>query len=616
MSITAKVRKVMADKDVRSFLSYTFSHPSTYKNRYSKSDLPKYLKEYAFLDIKPEKGQGLQPLEIPKLAPSQSYVFSNMQWNIHLAGVDDDFDLEQMDWDRTYDDPEDVAALHRFIWLYRTVFENLAEDNCMECHEAIKKLIRSWMKWIANKSESEVHSEVWQTYSVSERISNWCLLLAATSRDVVLDEDIIASIINQLNYIQRHFEYFGEEFTGNHFCNDARALYIAGRLLQIDYYQELGRMIIEREFRRVVPDDVFLREGSVHYQFLYTKWFCECLWVTKSTGDTAFAAELEVFLHGLLKGCNYFLVSSKDGWHIPLVGDISPDYEPSWLIGVPWAAQAILDGTTSANPPLQKGFHTFWISGVPQSTTMRCALRGGTDWGKIQQGDFTVFAHVNHYMHPNNLTGHFHHDSGSVQVYVDGNPLLIDCGRQNYSLGHEALRGRNYTGHNVLILDEKNPEIDMRSFYTPDFLEWYVERSPELSESGNQMEMVTYGNRRAIYLEQHSRSVEVQSNVVNITDMLTGNGQHEAQLLFHIPKHYQVEKTGDKIRIQSSQFSCQLTIGWNDATITIYEPGQDETYGHCSKSYGDMDVCYTVVAKGMVDLPSIIHTQLTIINQK
>ena len=130
------------------------------------------------------------------------------------------------------------------------------------------------------------------------------------------------------------------------------------------------------------------------------------------------------------------------------------------------------------------------------------------------------------------------------------------------------------------------------------------------------MEMVTYGNRRAIYLEQHSRSVEVQSNGLYITDMLTGNGQHEAQLLFHIPKQYQVEKTRDKICIQSNQFSCQLTIDWNDATITLYEPGQDEMYGHCSKSYGDGDVCYTVVARGVVDLPSVIHTQLTISDPK
>ena len=38
-------------------------------------------------------------------------------------------------------------------------------------------------------------------------------------------------------------------------------------------------------------------------------------------------------------------------------------------------------------------------------------------------------------------------------------------------------------------------------------------------------------------------------NVVNITDMLTGNGEHEAQLLFHIPKQYRVEKIGGKICI-------------------------------------------------------------------
>lgn len=616
MGITAKLYKMIKDRDVRSFLFYTLRHPSSYRNRYEQSSLPKYMKNYAFKDIEPDNGCGLMPLAVPQLPEANLNPFEDSCWEIHLAGSDDRFDLRQMDWARIYEDPEDVAALHRFIWVYRTVFENLAENNRSKNNEAIKKLIRSWMGWIADKAEDEVHSEVWQTYSVSERISNWCMLLAATSDDMVMDEDIISSIVMQLNYIQHHFEYYGEEFTGNHFCNDARALYIAGSLLQINYFQELGREIIRREFRRVVPDDVFLREGSVHYQFLYTKWFCECLWVAKSTGDSAFAAELEVFLRGLLKGCSYFLVLSQNGWDMPLVGDISPDYEPSWLIGVPWAAQAILDGTTFANPPMQKGFHTFWISKAPQSATMRCALRGGSEWGKIQQDTFTVFSHVNHILYPNNLTGHFHHDSGSIQVYANGEPLLIDCGRQNYSLEQEALRGRNYTGHNVFVLDGNNPEMDMRSFYTTDFLNWYVNHAPELSESDHQIEMTIYGNRRITSLNSQRRIVDVHSDGVHITDEVRGNGKHEAELLFHIPKHYEVEIADHTLYIRSNQDDYELTTDWKDATMALYRPGQDDTYGHCAKSYGDLGTCYTLVIRGNVDYPCTINTRLSVVDRK
>ncbi|MBO6244132.1 MAG: hypothetical protein J6O41_06190, partial [Clostridia bacterium] len=91
---------------------------------------------------------------------------------IRLAGIDDKINLKNVEWEKCYLDPEDVASLHRFFWLYRIIWENKVVDN-PEINKKINEIIYSWIDVIEKKDKKDVHSDVWQTYSVVERLINW-----------------------------------------------------------------------------------------------------------------------------------------------------------------------------------------------------------------------------------------------------------------------------------------------------------------------------------------------------------------------------------------------------------------------------------------------------------
>lgn len=615
MSKINKVITLLKNRDVRSFVLYTLGHPGTVISRESASPLPSYLRETDLVNSSELKADEfcIKKLTFPEKSKDKvvDELFNNKNIKVRLAGIEEQIDIEHIEWLKEYADPEDVAAFHRFFWLYRLIWENVVSCNS-KINATIKEIVCSWIDTVESRNKNQVHSEVWQTYSVVERLVSWVMILGLTEEEHDKDKKIIASIIRQLDHIQNSFEYYGEEFTSNHFCNNGRGLYICGAVLGIEEYAKLGKRIITNMIEKIVPDNTFLREGSVHYQFLITKWMCDCLWIARECEDEDFERWLEPHVSGLAKGCRYFLIKGIDGWHIPLIGDISPDLLPDWIIGVPWVAEYLTLGRCGIDIPPQKGYHSF----AKRCEESNCCIQdeiitsgGSNDWQRIRSDSFSVFVHVNNSLFPNNLTGHFHHDSGSFVIYYNGLPLFIDCGRVNYEPDGAGIWMKGCSGHNLLFIDGCNPEPDMRSFYSKAFLGNYLGEAPNIEIEENKITASVFYGKRLKGIENHERIIEVKNDLIIIEDRIEGNGSHQGTLAFHIASGWNVTETGKGIQIDNDSY--HFLIKSDDCNLNISSgKKKDSFYGYFSDEYGKMKHCVSVVGNIEFKAPYNIITRI------
>lgn len=657
MQVIKKIGKLLYDRDARQFMKYSLRHPrdlAFFERPCSK--FPPYLKwgredaaAQASVEIKmlalpaPWAVAGNLPGSVEKKgdftgnslgtgrmhgcagnpAGFQELADAGQIWEIRLAGQRIHIDINDICWHRHFDDPEDTAALHRFIWLYEIVAGNITEGNRQLFYGYVKGAILSWIGEVGSLDREAAHPEVWQPYTVAERIACWSMLLALSSPEPVKDAGITESIVIQMEYLIKNLEYYGERFTGNHLGNDGRGLYIAGMLLGLPRYAHAGKKILLNEFGRVVVDGAFLREGSVHYQFLYTKWFADVYWIARSCYDSVFAKEIARRLEMLLSGCRYFLSRRKDGgWAIPYIGDISPDFTPQWLIGIPWAVQYLLHGDTFKGIPKGKGYHTLFLGDgegirkaghAPYRPCEESMLLCPSDWGHARCSGWEAYAHVNRSLYPNNLTGHFHHDSGGIVLSFEGIPLLIDCGRVNYSLEGKAFYQRSHAGHSLLALDGMDPELEMRSFYPERFLFGYAGAAPRIKCRGDRIKMQVHGGRRMQGICKITRTAVASHGRFVIEDAAWGKGKHMAEIFFHLPDGFTVCERDGEIALAGygHRFTIRPSLMPGKAgQRRRFHPRLESVQGICSDAYGKEGKCTTVIYKAAAKAPFRIRTEI------
>ena len=273
-------------------------------------------------------------LNINKNINNEDYNFKSC--NLVLCS-DNFFFSDELDWHKEFNDQELTFALHRWNWLL-TCFD---EEPLYLKREWGVNMIRSW---IANMKDSDSRFTL-HPYTVGERISNAFLFATLTNEKElkinytkILPKDIKCSINNMAIYLSNNLEYKGEGKTGNHVINNSRALLYASVLLDNNLFTELSFSIIKSSLPDLISDDGFLREGSSHYQFIFSRWVLEIIWLSKISNNKEIYNFTLPFAKSLIKQCEFFIIDkAKENLSIPLIGDISPDFPVNWLTTLPFS---------------------------------------------------------------------------------------------------------------------------------------------------------------------------------------------------------------------------------------------------------------------------------------
>ncbi len=345
--------------------------------------------------------------------------------------------------------------MHRFTWLLRWLAQAPSGADFCEADGAI-------LDWIEHVAPAE-NPLAWNAYSVSERVVNWLLYLCATRKHRRVDSQLAgtigASLCGHLTYIMEHMEYYGESYN-NHILNNARALYLGGRMLHLQQAADLARVLFRECVPRLIDNEGCLLEGSSHYQLLLTRTMIETLWAARVSEDTAFAGWLEDIATSMTSSCLYLgsgLDSLEDTF--PRIGDVSPDYPVSWFY-----------------PDSEYGRDTvswrrLWDDSTTESLLKKQAGRTKvsgtlTEWRWISTPGAAFRALVHTPQSGLYPVAHGHLDFGSFQLHDGEKSVLVDRGRISYRSDSQGMYGFSPKAHNTTLINGLPLVPDCRGLFS------------------------------------------------------------------------------------------------------------------------------------------------------
>jgi len=544
---------ILDSKELKHFLAFVLLNPSQwhdvisfYINKVLSKVVLKFNKRFYFYPPYLKKFATLSESDIKasnKLAPEVNslnrYKLPKIN-NIILAYGKLDPQNINDNWELEYDDIEQYWSLHRWGWLLILLTEYPQEFLPNIRLWGLEK-IKDWLF----KNMHQKQTWAWKdTYTVGERISNCIMFCIKSSTGKTLSKALPFWLEDPLvehgKYVLRHLEYYNE--TGNHIINNARALYMVGSFFNKKNFREIAREIITNELTKLITPLGFLREGSFHYHFLFARWLLEIYWCAKETEDNLMVTFLTPILQRVVKACYFFLIWNhiKNLWEIPLIGDISPDFEPEWLLNLPWSKVALscFKPKEIYTPPKQKGWgNLFGLKESRKFPVLHSAYRNvqfykKDGWIRIDWGIFTLLWHIEPTGTPL-FPNHAHCDTLSFCLYVKGFPVIVDPGRFNYC--KEGLWEVRACSHNSITIDGLDPFPFNRKLpycYSASNVKFHAEK-----ENNDIFKLViSHNGFRRLYGDEvsHSRFFIVSPSQIIIEDKFIGQEAHEVQTFFHL----------------------------------------------------------------------------------
>ena len=427
---------------------------------------------------------------------------------------------EQEIFQRSYDDIEVLLALHRFSWLPLS-------GNSAEVCNWVQAL---WSVWRKNFGDTD-KDWAWHPYTASERVINIIDFAEQYGLPNPLDDTKVV-LKRHAELIFRQLEYFGDHNTSNHLSNNGRGLYRLGLALDIQWAIDAGFKILEHESKRILLESGVLREGSSHYHFLIARNFTD-VWLAARRYNRA----EEPILKGIANRALAVVARLVLPGGVPLIGDISPDCPPEFLLGLSgnktgWVArlsdddrQAVLGLINDLHPiDSQKlaidGWHCFSYS--HWAGIWHCAPKGWTE-----------------------APGHGHQDMGSFELHFDDIPVIVDPGRGVYGEDKSAAYYCSADVHNTVTVSGYGPYPPNKPYYDDAFRALISGGLPEIFSRHDKVCLSHYGFQHLKGIGGHIRQWQFSENKMQLFDRIQGKGNHRIFRRFITP--LKAEKKSDGI---------------------------------------------------------------------
>ena len=327
--------------------------------------------------------------------------------------------------------------------------------------------LRLALDWVDANPPSP--SDAWHPYTTSTRVGNW--IAAASLEAVVADERLVASLWRQLLHLALNVE---DGVLGNHVIRNARALALGGAAFGDDRLLARGRAILARELPEQVLADGGHYERSPVYHSIVLRDLLEIEAAAPGSVTTATIESMRTFAGALAR----------------------PDGQPALFN----------DGGLDQAPRLElpetpDGLGLFRETGY-------AVIRDGPLWLVFDCGPPS----------PVFLPAHAHADALSVQLWWEGEPVVVDPGTFTYEAGADRDWFRGTEAHATVKVDGRDQ-----------FQLWGAFRSGPLprvelldASPTRLVGRVTLGSVR------HTRTITVHgAGEVSISDLLEGEGEHD-----------------------------------------------------------------------------------------
>jgi hypothetical protein len=245
--------------------------------------------------------------------------------------------------------------------------------------------------------------DAWHPYVASTRILNW---LAATTLDPALGEVTADSLRRALGRVATNVE---NDVLGNHVIRNGAALVLGGVAFGDETLRRRGTDLLERE----LPVQVLADGGHYERSPAYHRLVLRDLLQLRAFVDVE---------EPVKRMTDFAAGTSRPDGAPALFNDGGLDIAPQLEL-----------------PEAQQGISTFADTGY-------VVVRDRGLWLAFDCGPPA----------PAYLPAHAHADALSVQVWVDGRPLLVDSGTYTYEPGAERNFFRGTRAHSTVTVDERD----------------------------------------------------------------------------------------------------------------------------------------------------------------
>ena len=462
------------------------------------------------------------------------------------------------------------------------------------------------------------------------RLITWSWLfrfLFAKGKPDNCSDDFLASwfisIRQHVHYIDTHWAQYSK--ANNHIIAEAVGVLAAvdtwPQLFPDKKYKEICRDILQQETYKQISRDGVNREHSTSYHALVLELLINASVFDKSLGEN---------IRGIIKKMAQFLNAlSGDSDIIPDIGDSdyavasgiiprSPKYysyvasaacafgesletKPVYSISKPaewYCGTEIIEKKSDESVYFEDGGYAVWKSVLDSQLKINlCMNLADLGYGQI--------------------ASHGHADALAFTLQINDEPVLIDPGTYAF---HNEKKWRNYfkgtRAHNTLIINGINQAEIKGPFLWSD--KYYVHTEHAVM-SNNQLKIKAEhdGYYRNEMVLTHTRDLSWHPLLKKciIKDELIGNGNYNAELLFHVhPDRKVIKEPSNTFRIFgngynlvikfSSHFKCRVACGETNPPLGWFSP-----------VLGEKIPSPTIIAKGKVVGFDNIFTELQFCNK-
>lgn len=206
------------------------------------------------------------------------------------------------------------------------------------------------------------------------------------------------------------------------------------------------------------------------------------------------------------------------------------------------------------------------------------------------------------------IATHEHNDLTSFTLYFQGNPVVIDVGRLNYTNSHAGKYGKLTTAHNTLIIDGCGPVAEDPSWFMQSYAAVTAHVDCESNSAGATIRLRHNGfGRRAHGPIMHERVIHLMESEVAVRDRLDGTGSCETATRFHLSADAGELADGTKWTAGNGTGAIEPDSRLELSLIT----GEDEG-GVTFDGYGKSRPTRTLELRGHVELPITLSHRIVL----
>lgn len=389
------------------------------------------------------------------------------------------------------------------------------------------------------------------------------------------------------DFTLRHIEK--AEVNGNHYTADLAGLVLAGLFFgeigDAPRWRETGWTGLVAELPRQVFSDGIDYEASCAYHRLVLELF---LWAAMFHRTCGGAVPPE-YAERLRRMAGFTAAYSRADGTGPLWGDADdaralpfggqPIGDHRYLIGVAALAFGDAELARSFSGPRAE---LAWIFGAAGAETLAGSAAATPRSQAFAHGGVYLMrdagTHVFIDCGPVGLAGrggHGHNDALSFEAWLDGAPLVTDCGSYVYTASFEARnRFRSTDCHNTPCVDGE----EINRFIHPDDL-WQLRDEAKAqclawrSDTDGDVFVGTHHGYRRLGIEvRRTIRFDKRARALEIADLLSGEGDHAVAIPLHLAPQVSVDRSRGGLRLHSAGRSFDVIHDAVDGWRVEVEP--------------------------------------------